>query len=312
MSLREEMQKKREEELKQNQEPTQAVLKMQSEIDKLNSLMQTLNTENENLKSRILSMSEIEKEKTKKEQELQNLKTELNQQKKNQLISQEQDDLNSIVSKFEKNYEEKSISEKISIVIKALENERKKPPAIKVKEKEVVKIEPKCTKCNQKEYTYKLEQLKCITYGALAYSIIITIIATIKNKLIRADFKTFLGSAWSFIKRAFRTANNGFIKLSEKVDNNILQMVIHIGLWVLIAGAVGFGIYKLISELQYKTWTFWNIGAVSMVLIDLILIVYLADPIKNLIKLNLFIFALLFYAGYIVIRIIVNVMKNKN
>lgn len=236
----------------------------------------------------------------------------MNQQKKNQLTSQEQDDLNSIVSKFEKNYEEKSISEKISIVIKALENERNKPPAIKVREKEIVKIEPKCTKCNQKEYTYKLEQLKCITYGALAYSIVVTIIGTIKNKLIRADFKTFMVSAWSFIKRAFRTANNGFTELSGKVDNNILQMIIHIGLWVLIAGIVGFGIYKLVSELRYKTWTFWNVGAVGMVLLDLILIVYLSDPIKNLTKLNLCAFALLFYAGYIIIRIIINAIKKRN
>lgn len=259
----------------------------------------------------------------------------MNQQKRNQLTSQEQDNLNSVVAEIEKRntphskqmgmeqfkeeiekakkgYEVKSISEKISIVINELEQERKKPPAIEVREKEVVKLEPKCAKCNQKAYTSKLGQLKYITYGALAYSIIITIIGIIKNNLVKADFKTFLGSSWSFIQGVFKNANKGFTELSNKVDNNVLQMIIHIGLWVLIAGVVIFGLYKLVSELKYKTWKFWNVGAVGMVLLDLILIVYLSEPIKNLTKLNLFIFALLFYAWYIIIRIIINFIKSRN
>ena len=64
--------------------------------------------------------------------------------------------------------------------------------------------------------------------------------------------------------------------------------------------------------MQYKTWKFWNIGAVGMVLSDLIMIVYLSEPIKNLTKLNLFIFALIVYAGYIIIRIIVNIIKARS
>lgn len=208
--------------------------------------------------------------------------------------------------------EEKSLSDKISIVINELENERKKPPSIEVREKEVVKLEPKCVKCNQREYTSKLSQLKYITYGALTYSIIITIIGSIKNDFLRTDFRSFLGSAWSFIRGVFKNANRGFTELSSKVDNSVLQTVIHIGLWVLVAVIVISGLYKLVSELQYKTWKFWSVGAVGMVLLDLILIVYLSKPIKNLIKLNLFIFALLFYAAYVMIRIIVNIIKTKS
>ena len=204
-----------------------------------------------------------------------------------------------------------SVSDKINMVLAELEQEQKKPPAIEVREKEVVKLEPKCAKCNQREYTSKLGQLKFITYGALAYSIIITIIGIIKNDLIKSDFKTFFGSTWSFIQGAFKNANKGFSELSIKVDNNVLQSIIHIGLWVLIAGIVIFGLYKLVTEMQYKTWKFWNVGAVGMVLLDLILIVYLSEPIKNLTRLNLFIFTLLFYAGYIIIRIIVNIIKAK-
>ena len=222
-----------------NQEQIQAQSKMQSEIDKLTSLVQTLNNENESLKSRILSVSEIEKEKNKAEQEIQNLKIELNQQKRNQLTSQEQDKLNSVIIEIEKKkaphnrtmgmeqFKEEiekakkgngglSVSDKINMVLAELEQEQKKPPAIEVREKEVVKLEPKCAKCNQREYTSKLGQLKFITYGALAYSIIITIIGIIKNDLIKSDFKTFFGSTWSFIQGAFKNANKGFSELSDR------------------------------------------------------------------------------------------------
>lgn len=205
-----------------------------------------------------------------------------------------------------------SFSEKISLIIAELEKERAKPPAIEVREKEVVRLEPKCAKCKEKEYTSKLGELKLITYGALAYSIIITIISIIKNDLVKSDFKTFLEQVWSFVCLIFKNANMGFITLSSHIDNEIAQKIIHIGLWVLVAGAVSFGLYKLYNEMQYKTWKFWNIGAVGMVLSDLIMIVYLSEPIKNLTKLNLFIFALIVYAGYIIIRIIVNIIKARN
>jgi len=207
---------------------------------------------------------------------------------------------------------ELSISEKINLIIKELERERKKPPSIEFREKEVVKLEPKCARCNQKEYNSKLGQLQFITYGALAYSIIITIISIIKNNLVKNDFKAFIVQMVDLLGQAFKNVNKSFLGVASKVDNNILHWVIHIGLWVLVIGAIIFGIYKLVKEMQYKTWTFWNIGAVGMVLLDLIIIVFLSEPIKNLTKLNLFIFALLVYAAYIIIRIIINIIKAKS
>lgn len=193
-----------------------------------------------------------------------------------------------------------------------MEKEKGKPPVIEIREREVVKLEPKCVKCNQTEFAYKLGQLKYITYGALAYGITITIINIISKDLVKNDFKAFIMKAWSFLKTIFMSANKGFLTLSNKVDNNILHRIIHIGLWVVVAGLTIFGIYKLVEEMQYKTWRFWNIGAIGMVLLDLILIVFLSEPIKNFTKINLFIFALLFYAAYIILRIIVYMIRAKS
>lgn len=264
----------------------------------------------------------------------------MNQQQRNQLTSQEQDKVNELVEEIQsrgKSNQGKgtstmeqwkkdikdtrngktekadfNISEKINIIIKELEREKAKPPAIEYREKEVVKLEPKCTKCNHKEYNSKLGQLQYITYGALAYSIITTIMSIIRNELVKNDFKAFLGQVIDLLGQGFKNANKGFLGLASKIDNNIIQWVIHIGLWVLVVGLVGYGIYKLVKEMQYKTWKFWNIGAVGMVLLDLIIIMYLSEPIKNLTKLNLFIFALLLYAAYIIARIVVNVIRAKS
>lgn len=266
---------------------------------------------------------------------------ELNQLKLNELTNQELDNINKIVDDIEKRKREKNLiskedcqltpeewqeeidkmkkgvptiklSQKINVIIAELEKERAKPPAIQYKEKEVVRLEPKCDRCKEKEYTAKLGQLRMITYGALAYSIIITIISIIKNEIVKSDFKTFLEQSWRFIQLMLKKANMGFLTLSSHIDNEIAQKIIHIGLWVLVAGAVGYGIYKLYYEMQYKTWKFWNIGAVGMVLLDLILIVYFSEPIKVITNLNLFIFALLVYAGYIIIRITVNIIKTRS
>lgn len=205
-----------------------------------------------------------------------------------------------------------SFSEKISLIIAELEQEREKPAEIQIREKEVIKLEPKCAKCKEKEYTSKLGQLKMITYGALAYSIIITVISIVKNDLVKSDFRAFIEQVWGFLCLAFEKANLGIVTLSEHINNEIAQKIIHIGLWVVIAGLVIFGIYKLYNEMQYKTWKFWNIGAVAMVLVDLILIIYLSEPIKNLLNINLFYFAFMVYAGYIIIRIIVNFIKGRS
>ena len=204
---------------------------------------------------------------------------------------------------------QKVARDEIENLVKELEREKNKPQQIEIKEKEVVKLEPKCTKCNQSEFTYMLGRLKFITYGALVYSIIITIINIIKNEILKSDFKTFFESAWIFLQMVFKKANMGFLKIVSKVDNNILHRVIHIGLWLLAAGVLIFGFYKMVKEMQYKTWKFWNIGAVGMILLDLIVIVFLSEPIKIITNLNLFIFALMFYAAYILIRIIVNIIK---
>lgn len=185
-----------------------------------------------------------------------------------------------------------------------LTREKEKPPKIEYREREVVKLEPKCVKCNKKEFAYKLGQLKFITYGALAYSIIITIISIIKNDLIKSDLKNFIERVCIFVQCILNDVNNGFLGLSNKVDNYILHWVIHIGLWVLIVSVIGFGIYKLVESLKYKKWSFWNIYASSILLLDLAVVVFLGKYIKKLINMNLIWFAISVYVAYIIIRIV--------
>lgn len=265
------------------------------------------------------------------------MKDELNQLKKRELTSREEDKINSLVEQIlskenqktddtttyatmeewkeeinKSEREPKSLSQKINIIIGELEKEKSKAPAIRIREKEIVKLEPKCSRCNEKEYKSKLEQLRMVTYGALAYSIIITIISIVKNEIVKNDFKTFIEQLSGLLKGMIKSANKGGKMLSESINNEIAQKIIYVGLWVLVAGVIIFGIYKLYTEIHYRSWKFWNIGAVAMLLLDLIIIVYLSEPIHNLTKLNLFIFALLVYAGYVIIRIIINIIRNSS
>jgi hypothetical protein len=148
-----------------------------------------------------------------------------------------------------------------------------------------------------------------VTYGSLAFSILITVLNLIKNKALIVDLRRFMEQVVYFIGQAFKNANLGFLRLSNKVDNAILHWIIHIGLWVVVAVVFGFGIYKLKEYLTYKSWTFWNVVSIGVLLFVFALVVFLGEQIKSLIPINLIWLGLALYGAFIVGRVALYFIK---
>lgn len=198
---------------------------------------------------------------------------------------------------------QKNARDEVAKLVMELENEKTKPSQIEIREKEVIKLEPKCANCSKTNFQKKSIALQGLSFGALAYSISITIVSIIQNKLIIADFKSFYNQVSRFLGQVVKIANSGFLGLSNKVDNNILHWTVYIGLWLLVAVIIGYGSYRLVDLLRYKSWSFWNINACGILLLDLVVVVFLGEYIKELISVNLIWFAISVYGTYILIRV---------
>lgn len=176
-------------------------------------------------------------------------------------------------------------------------------------EREVIKLENKCTKCHQDEYKSKKISLEVITYGALAFSIMITIMNLIKNKVLIADSKAFIMQVIHFLGQSLKNVNKGFLGISNKVDNAILHWIIHIGLWAVVVAVLGYGIYKLKDYMTYKSWKYWNVVSVGALLFVFALVVFLGEQIKGLIPINVIWLALALYGAFIVGRAVIYFIK---
>jgi hypothetical protein len=198
---------------------------------------------------------------------------------------------------------QKNARDEVAKLVMELENEKTKPPQIEIREKEIIKLEPKCANCSKINFQKKSIALQGLSFGALVYSILITIISIIRNKFIIADFKSFYNQVRGFLGQVVKIANSGFFELSNRVDNNILHWIIYIGLWLLVFGVIGYVSYKLMDLLRYKSWSFWNINARGILLLDLVVVAFLGEYIKELISVNLIWFSISVYGAYILIRV---------
>lgn len=179
-----------------------------------------------------------------------------------------------------------------------LEAEKKKLPTIEIREKEIIKIEEKCRKCSKTEYQTKLISLHGLTVGALVYSILITVVSAAQNNLLINDCKSFCSQVQGFIEYILKCVNKWVIGVSNGLCNNSLYYV----LWIMIVAIIAYLAYRTILILKNKSWTFWNPYAYSILLIDLVFVVFGGEYIKRMFEVNLVWFAISLYCAYMFIR----------
>ncbi len=209
---------------------------------------------------------------------------------------------------IELNQERQSAQDEIADLRMQLENEKKKLPTVEIREKEIIKTEEKCINCSKAEYQIKLVALHGLTVGALIYSILITIINAVENNLLINDCKSFCLQVHGFVEYIIKSLNRGILEVSNELGNSSL----YYALWVMTVGIIAYLVYRIILVLKNKSWTFWNTYAYSMLLIDLVLVVFRGEYIKGMLGVNLIWFAIGLYFIYIALRVVVYVIKNKH
>lgn len=206
---------------------------------------------------------------------------------------------------IELNQKRQSEQDEILNLKMQLEDEKKKLPTVEIREKEIIKIEEKCRKCSKTEYQTKLISLHGLTVGALVYGILITVISAAKNNLLINDCKSFCLQVQGFIEYILKSVNKWVIGVSNGICNKCLYYI----LWIMIVAIIAYLAYRTILILKNKSWTFCNPYAYSILLIDLIFVVFGGEYIKRMLKVNLIWFAVEMYFIYITFRVVIYIIK---
>lgn len=199
---------------------------------------------------------------------------------------------------IELNQKRQSEQDEILNLKMQLEAEKKKLPTIEIREKEIIKIEEKCRKCSKTEYQTKLISLHGLTVGALVYGILITVISAAQNNLLINDCKSFCLQVQGFIEYILKSVNKWVIGVSNGLCNKCLYYI----LWIMIVAIIAYLAYRTILILKNKSWTFWNPYTYSILLFDLVFVVFGGEYIKRMFEVNLIWLAISLYCAYMIIR----------
>ena len=199
---------------------------------------------------------------------------------------------------IELNQKRQSEQDEILNLKMQLEAEKKKLPTVEIREKEIIKIEEKCRKCSKTEYQTKLISLHGLTVGALVYGILITVISATKNNLLINDCKSFCLQVQGFIEYILKSVNKWVIGVSNGLCNKCLYYI----LWIMVVAIIVYMVYRIMFLLKNKSWIFWNHYAYSILLIDLVIVVFGGEYIKRMIEVNLIWLAISLYCAYMIIR----------
>lgn len=178
------------------------------------------------------------------------------------------------------------------------ENEKRK--GVSVREREIVRLEPQCEKCNKTEYMVRKHALQGITIGALLYGIVVTLLTAVHNEVLVSDCKSFLDYWYRFLSTILEKMNQLILEGVNELGNYNLYYV----LWMMaVCIIMGMG-DKVICFCRTKARFFWNPYAYSVLLFDLVLIVFGGEYIKGVFGVNLIGVAIGIYVLYMMLSVV--------
>lgn len=146
--------------------------------------------------------------------------------------------------------------------------------------------------------------------GLLLYGVLTTVFTAVRSEAFVSDFKTFFMVIWQFIVNAFQLLLKGgqwASQLGDKIPQPVAAAVVHWLLLILVVGgiaaAVGVGLFWGIKILLdfYKA-DYADIGSLAAALIALAVAVFFAEPIRDIVPINLILLLILVHAAYIGVR----------
>lgn len=132
----------------------------------------------------------------------------------------------------------------------------------------------------------------------------------IRTEVIREDFVEFLHIIWNGIMTVFewsKIAGLFVAQLGDMIPNEIVSLIVHWILLIIVCVMIIGGLGAFVVVLGKKYICFFRkrqADAISVYvgLFVLALIVFVADIIKSILSINLFLVALSIYVGYTVVR----------
>lgn len=161
-----------------------------------------------------------------------------------------------------------------------------------------------------REYQGKTLMYQTFLVGCLLYGLLTTVFMAVKSTCFRADFIEFFTGLWAGICRisvAVWELGQAAAGLGDKIPQPVAAAVVHWLLLVLVVGgiaaAVGVGLFWGIKIfLNFYKVDYADIGSLAAALIALAVAVFFAEPIRNIVPINLILLLILVHVAYIGIR----------
>lgn len=148
--------------------------------------------------------------------------------------------------------------------------------------------------------------------AAMGYGILITAFTAIRSKAFASDFKAFFGAVWCFISLVWEKLLLGASVASGAANNDILRWVILVLVVGLALAAVAGGLIWLLP-IVVDFYRYAGVGfdqeksfadniTLAELLVSLAVLVFFAEPIRELLPINLVLLFVLAHAAFIAIR----------
>lgn len=296
------------------EEQSQTIAELQQRVSELSSenseLMNELRSKSEMIKSlneKIGTLSESDKV-LKQNAELKQLNEQL---RKEQQATEQR--AGAMVLSVKEEYARKE--RQLAQTQAAADRARAEAEATRSQQAELVKEKAAQAYSSRKEALEREYQGKTLLYqtflvGCLLYGLLTTVFTAVRSTRFRGDFIEFFTGLWSgvcWLSGAVWELGQAAAGLGDKIPQPVAAAAVHWLLPVLVVGgiaaAVGVGLFwgiKLLLDF-YKA-DYADIGSLAAALIALAVAVFFAEPIRDIVPINLILLLILVHAAYIGVR----------
>ena len=159
----------------------------------------------------------------------------------------------------------------------------------------------------EREYQGKILLYQSFLVGCLLYGLLITVFTAAGSPRFVADFVEFFTGLWAgvcWLSGAIWELGQTAAGLGDKIPQPVAAVMVHWLLLILVVGgiavAVGVGLFwgiKILLDFYKEDYA--DIGSLAAALITLAVVVFFAEPIRDIIPINLILLLILVHAAYI-------------
>lgn len=162
----------------------------------------------------------------------------------------------------------------------------------------------------KKAYKTKENVLHGAFLGTILYSFLVTAFTAVRSETFVSDFKAFFTSIWSFVclcieklLEAAKWASQLGGMISQPIVAAIVHWLIQIVVVVAVIGGTVFLLFIGGKKICYGyKENFADLISLADLLVSFAVVVFFADPLRDVLPINLFLLLFVFHMAYICVR----------